>query len=65
MPQYRLRISNCSLWKLLLDLEVALEDLTRLLMPNKDEVNDLVKKVEKGKYSAEVPKQIQYVVDST
>ena len=65
MPQYRLRISNCSLWKLLLDLEVALEDLTRLLMPNNDEVNDLAKKVERGKYSAKVPKQIQYVVDST
>ena len=49
----------------MLDLEVALEDLARLLMPNKDIVNDLAKKVERGKYSAEVPKQIQYVVDST
>ena len=48
-----------------MDLEVALEDLTRLLMPNNDEVNDLAKKVERGKYSAKVPKQIQYVVDST
>ena len=48
-----------------MDLEVALEDLARLLMANKDEVDDLSKEVDRGKYSTEVPKQIHYVVDNT
>ena len=65
MPQYLLRIVDCSLGELLLDLEVALEDLARLLMANKDEVDDLSKEVDRGKYSTEVPKQIHYVVDNT